>query len=141
MPRRLKVGTVSLLPSFYSPLAGRTRRTPLAPPVPGGYTFRPVRVAVPKWLPKLHPVYATIDRNRINVHSRNQLRSLVAVGEHNRRRYQERKQGKRRAWHGQVASTRRDTYGMIRFAHSRRLSNDRIEQTAMVQRALELLED
>lgn len=99
------------------------------------YRLAKVTVRMPRALPIVRGSYVSIDRNRLNIHSKRQLRRLLDA-EYNRRRYNEHKSNRRKARNGQLDSVRSDRLGMLAEAQQRGWSARRLADVAMVSRAL-----
>lgn len=116
-------------------LNGRVIRTPLRK-YKGPVALTKIRVRIPRRLPLAKPSYVSISRGKLNVHSRLQLRRLLAAGETNRRRYQESKTNRRRARHGQLDSRGSTSFGAVAHAVANGASANRIADTALAVRAI-----
>lgn len=95
-----------------------------------------VRVRIPTRLPLVRGSYVSLRRGMLNIHSAQQLRSTLAKGELNARRYSERKTNKRRARHGQLDSPGARHLGLVAEAYRRGASVDRVADAALVARAI-----
>lgn len=115
--------------------ATRVVRVPLAPKA-RGFVLRRVLVLLPAVLPSAEPSYVSVDRGRLNIHSRRQQLRQLRRFELNRRRYQEHKDGRHKARNGQLESVSSDRFGIIAEAHRRGLSARRLADAALVSRAL-----
>lgn len=130
---RRKIYTYPLLAQ--KRLNGRVIRTPLKKHR-GPVVLTKVRVRIPRRLPAAKPSYVSISRGKLNVHSRLQLRRLLAAGENNRRRYQESKTNRRRARYGQLESRGSTAFGAVAAAAQNGYSTNRIADTALAVRAI-----
>jgi len=99
--------------------------------------FVPVvaRVRVPRYLPKVSGSFVSVDRGRLNVHSRRQHRRLMRR-EYNRVRYSERKSRRSMARLGQLDSRFRDRHGIMGFAVHRESDVGRLADAALFVRSL-----
>lgn len=95
-----------------------------------------VRIRVPTRLPLVRGSYVSLRRGMLNIHSAQQLRSTLAKGELNVRRYSERKTNRRKARHGQLDSPGARRFGLVAEAYRRGKSVDRIADAALVARAI-----
>lgn len=112
----------------------RTRRLPLRqsrhPMV-----LTKVRISIPRKLPLTRGSYTSLSRNRLNIHSYRQYQAAMQT-ELNRKRYEERKSGKRHARHGQLNSPGALHHGIVAEAYRRGQSVSRIADAALVARAI-----
>lgn len=113
----------------------RVVRVPLAAPR-RRFFLTPVRVVLPSVLPSAEPSYVSVDRGRLNIHSRRQQLRQLRRFEMNRRRYEEHKDGRSKARSGQLASVRNDRLGILSAAARSGFSARRLADVAMVVRAL-----
>lgn len=106
----------------------RRRRVPLV--------LTKVRIRIPRVLPLARGSYVSLNRGRLNIHSRRQHELLIQRGELNRVRKAERKTHRRRARHGQLDSPGALAFGSVDGAYRRGWSVDRIADQALVARAI-----
>lgn len=95
-----------------------------------------VRIRIPLRLPLARGSYVSLSRGRLNIHSYRQLRALMAAGEYNRRRYDERKTHRRKARHGQLDSPGATAFGSVAEAYRRGAGVRQISDAALVARAI-----
>jgi len=95
-----------------------------------------VRVRLPTRLATARPSYVSINRGRLNIHSRKQLRALMARGELNRRRYAEGKGNKRKARNGQLDSPGATTFGSVAEGTRRGATIGQLADMALAARAV-----
>lgn len=99
-----------------------------------------VRVRVPAGLPLARPSYVSVERDRLNIHSRKQTRKQNSPMSKNRRRYSHgyrEKDHKRRARYGQLDSPGATRFGSVAEAARRGQSIDRIAEAALASRAIQ----
>jgi len=113
----------------------RVLRTVVAAPK-GRMVRAAVRIRLPARLPAVKGSYVSVRGSTVNVHSANQVRRLLALGELNRRRYREDKTNRRKARHGQLDSPGAFFEGIVGHAIRRGLSIGEIADAALVARAL-----
>lgn len=95
-----------------------------------------VAISLPRQLPVVRGSYVSLGRNRLNIHSRNQVRKVLDAQEFNRRRYVERKGNVRKARYGQLESRGSRRFGLVAAALRRGDSIDKIADAALVARAI-----
>lgn len=95
-----------------------------------------VRVRLPRKLPLVRGSYVSLDRGRLNIHSRRQHELLIERRELNRLRKEETKGGRRKARYGQLDSPGATGFGSVAEGYRRGHSVGRIADAALVARAI-----
>lgn len=95
-----------------------------------------VRIRIPRRLPLARGSYVSVNNHRLNIHSHRQLQALLAAGEYNRRRYDERKSHRRRARHGQLDSPGATGFGSVAGVARRGGTVNQLADAALVARAI-----
>lgn len=101
----------------------------------GKFKMVRVRVRLPRRLPLVPGSYVSLDRDRLNIHSKRQ-REAAELRERNRARYEEGKFNRRKARNGQLASRHSTRFGSLAEASRRGFSADGLGDVALGVRAL-----
>lgn len=120
-------------PSFKE-AASRHKRVPLAF-VGGPHVRKTVQVVYPATLPRVDPHYVAVRRGTVVLHSI-KSRTKLLRGEYNRKRYSERKAHRKAFGAGQLASIKRDRFGLLGASVRRNRSIRHMSGVAAVVRAL-----
>lgn len=130
------IRTVRYQQPFQRQRFSKSIRIPLTRHRDTTFTTRKIHVRVPTKLPYVGNSYVTAERDRLNIHSKRQTERLLHH-EHNRRRYQERKENRRKARHGQIESLHSDRFGIVSEAYHRGATSNQLMDAALAARAFQ----